>query len=78
LAKHFAIPFYVLCPPASRAAFGKEITIEIRPDKELLWYEGIALAPKGAKGYYPAFDITPAELITRHIKLVLTSRQGTV
>lgn len=71
LARHFNIPFYVLCPPASGASSGRQISIEIRPDKELLWYEGIALAPKGAKGYYPAFDITPAGLITGHIHLEL-------
>ncbi len=69
LAKHFDIPFYVLCPPASGAITGKDIKIEIRPDKELLEYRGICLAPKGAKGYYPAFDITPKELITKHIYL---------
>ena len=71
LARHFNIPFYVLCPPASGASSGRQISIEIRPDKELLWYGGLALAPKGAKGYYPAFDITPAELITKHIHLEL-------
>jgi methylthioribose-1-phosphate isomerase len=69
LARHFKIPFYVLCPPASEAKSGKDIKIEIRPDKELLEYRGVRLAPKGVKGYYPAFDITPNNLITMHIKL---------
>ena len=69
LAKHFHIPFYVLCPPASGLASGKDIKIEIRPDKEMLEYQGLRLAPKGAKGYYPAFDVTPKELITKHIYL---------
>ena len=69
LAKHFCIPFYVFCPPVSGAKTGKDIKIEIRPDKELLEYEGIRLAPKGAKGYYPAFDVTPCKLITKHIHL---------
>lgn len=69
LARHFGIPFYVLCPPSSNAASGKDIKIEIRPDKELLEYNGVRLAPKGVKGYYPAFDITPNKLITRHIYL---------
>ena len=66
-AGHFKIPFYVLCPPASGAKSGKDIKIEIRPDKEMLEYEGVRLAPVGAKGYYPAFDITPNNLITKHI-----------
>jgi len=72
LAKHFKIPFYVLCPPASNLESGKEIKIEIRPDKELLEYCGVRLAPKGVKGYYPAFDVTPNELITKHIYLEMT------
>ncbi|MDD5195726.1 MAG: S-methyl-5-thioribose-1-phosphate isomerase, partial [Candidatus Omnitrophica bacterium] len=67
LAKHFNIPFIVICPPASGARSGKDIKIEIRPDEELLTYQGMRLAPKGAKGYYPAFDVTPNELITKHI-----------
>ncbi|MDD2679707.1 MAG: S-methyl-5-thioribose-1-phosphate isomerase [Candidatus Omnitrophica bacterium] len=69
LARHFKIPFYVLCPPASRLKSGKDIKIEIRPDKEMLEYQGLCLAPKGVKGYYPAFDVTPNKLITRHIYL---------
>jgi methylthioribose-1-phosphate isomerase len=69
LAKYFKTPFYCLCPPASGAKSGREIKIEIRPDKELLEYRGLRLAPKGVKGYYPAFDITPNKFITKHIYL---------
>lgn len=71
LAKTFNIPFYVLCPPPSHLATGKGIKIEVRPDRELFNFCGINCAPKGAKGYYPAFDITPNELITKHIYLNL-------
>ncbi len=69
LAKHFNIPFYVLCPPASQVKSGKDIRIEIRPEKELLEFQGLRIAPRGVKGYYPAFDITPNALITKHIYL---------
>jgi len=69
LAKHFNIPFYCLCPPASEARSGIEIKIEIRPDKELLEFGGRRIAPAGVKGYYPAFDVTPNNLITQHIHL---------
>ncbi|MFA5117815.1 MAG: S-methyl-5-thioribose-1-phosphate isomerase [Candidatus Omnitrophota bacterium] len=69
LAEHFKVPFYVVCPPPSKAASGKDIPIEIRPDKELLEYQGVRFAPAGVKGYYPAFDVTPKELITKHIYL---------
>jgi methylthioribose-1-phosphate isomerase len=71
LAKYFDIPFYVLCPPASSAKTGKDIKIEVRSDKELLMFQGTSIAPKGAKAYYPAFDITPNELIAKHIYLKL-------
>lgn len=67
LAKHFKMPFYVLCPPPSSVRSGKDIKIELRPDKEMLEYEGIRIAPVGVKGYYPAFDVTPHNLITKHI-----------
>ena len=69
VARHFNIPFIVLCPPASGAKTGKEIKIEIRPDKELLEFQGKRIAPKGVKGYYPAFDVTPNALISEHIYL---------
>jgi len=69
LAKYFKIPFYVLCPPPSRVKSGKEIKIEIRPEIEVLEYQGIRLAAKGVRAYYPAFDVTPAGLITKHIYL---------
>ncbi|MBP7089169.1 MAG: S-methyl-5-thioribose-1-phosphate isomerase [Candidatus Omnitrophica bacterium] len=69
LAKHFGIPFYVICPPVSSAKTGKDIRIEIRPDKELLEIKGVSIGPKGVCGYYPAFDITPNKLITKHIYL---------
>jgi methylthioribose-1-phosphate isomerase len=69
VAKYFKVPFYVLCPPPSKLKSGKEIKIEIRPDNELKMYQGLLLAPKEVKAYYPAFDVTPAKLITKHIYL---------
>ncbi|MDD5097106.1 MAG: S-methyl-5-thioribose-1-phosphate isomerase [Candidatus Omnitrophica bacterium] len=69
VANYFKIPFYVLCPPPSKLKTGKDIKIEIRPDDELKIYQGLLLAPKEVKAYYPAFDVTPAKLITKHIYL---------
>jgi len=69
VAKYFKIPFYVLCPPPSRLKSGKEIKIEIRPGNELKIYQGLYLAPKQVKAHYPAFDVTPKNLITKHIYL---------
>jgi len=69
VAKYFKIPFYVLCPPCSKLKSGKDIKIEIRPGNELKIYQGLYLAPKEVKAYYPAFDVTPRKLITKHIYL---------
>jgi methylthioribose-1-phosphate isomerase len=63
--------YLYLCPPTSKAESGQDIKIEVRPDKEMLKFRGIPLAPKGIKGYYPAFDITPHNLISKHIYLEL-------
>jgi methylthioribose-1-phosphate isomerase len=46
---------------------GEDIPIEERDEKELLTYRGRRVYPEEAKGYYPAFDRTPAEYITRLI-----------
>jgi methylthioribose-1-phosphate isomerase len=69
VAKYFKIPFYVICPPVSKLKNGNQIKIEIRPDNELKIYQGLVLAPKEVKAYYPAFDVTPVKLITKHIYL---------
>jgi len=69
LASYFNVPFYVICPPASKAETGRDIRIEVRPEKELLEICGKQIAPLGTKAYYPAFDITPNNLITKHIYL---------
>ena len=69
VAKYFKIPFYVLCPPPSKLKRDRDIKIEVRHGDELKIYQGLYLAPKNVKAYYPAFDITPAKLITRHIHL---------
>ena len=71
LARRFKLPLYVLAPPPSQAKTGKDIKIEVRPDKELLEFAGRRIAPQKAKGYYPAFDITPKSLIAKHITLEL-------
>lgn len=71
LARHFGLPFFVLSPPPSQAKTKDDIKIEIRPDKELLEFCGRRIAHKKAKGLYPAFDVTPHNLITKHIPLEL-------
>jgi methylthioribose-1-phosphate isomerase len=67
-AHHFGVPFYV-CAPLSTidiaCTTGAEIKIEERPSAEVtdMWFAD-RLAPEGVGVYNPAFDVTPARLIT--------------
>jgi methylthioribose-1-phosphate isomerase len=67
LAKRHGIPFYVVAPLSTfdpKIASGKEIPIEERSADEVTGYRNTRWAPKGIKVRNPAFDVTPAELIT--------------
>lgn len=66
-AKHHGIPFYVAAPastfdPTTRT--GDEILIEQRDANEVRCGFGKATAPDGVSIYNPAFDVTPASLIS--------------
>lgn len=61
------IPFIVAAPTSSfdlSILEGNDIPIEHRNDAEITQFAGTAIAPKETKTFNPAFDITPAELIT--------------
>ena len=67
LAARHGIPFYVCAPTSSvdlAMADGSAIPIEERKADELLEFRGIRVAPPGTDVRNPAFDVTPAELIT--------------
>ena len=67
LAKHFKIPFYVVCPYSTvdlRTPRGADIEIEERAPSEVLEVYGVQVAPRNAKVFNPAFDVTPGELIS--------------
>ena len=67
LAKHHGIPFYIVAPSTTfdlKIKSGKQIPIEERSSDEVTHFAGIPTAPKGVKVYNPAFDVTPAHLIT--------------
>ena len=66
LAKHYNIPFYVACPSATidfALPDGASIPIEARNGDEVRENN----AEAGLKVYNPAFDVTPAALITGFI-----------
>jgi methylthioribose-1-phosphate isomerase len=67
LAKRHAIPFYVAAPLSTfdpKIPDGSHIPIEERAPEELTGYRGVRWAPEGIAVRNPAFDVTPAELIT--------------
>lgn len=70
LARHFGLPFYVACPSSTfdrDTATGSEIVIEERGSEEILCFGERQTGPNGVKTRNPAFDVTPAELVTGFI-----------
>jgi methylthioribose-1-phosphate isomerase len=66
-ARHHGIPFHVAAPASTvdrSVAGGDGIPIEERSPEEITTLAGIAIAARGTPAYNPAFDVTPAELIT--------------
>ena len=67
LAKRHQVPFYVACPVATidpRIACGAEIPIEERDGQELAGFGDARWTPDNIALCNPAFDITPADLVT--------------
>ncbi len=67
LARRHGLPFYVAAPTSTfdpKTADGSVIEIEERPGQEVTGYRGVRWAPEGVKVRNPAFDVTPADLIS--------------
>ncbi|GGU89005.1 methylthioribose-1-phosphate isomerase [Streptomyces albospinus] len=80
LARYHRIPFIVVAPTSTadlQTEEGAAIEVEQRPGHEVTEFSlphmwgagaeagaGIPVAPLGAHAYNPAFDVTPAELVT--------------
>ncbi|MFQ3650739.1 MAG: S-methyl-5-thioribose-1-phosphate isomerase, partial [Gemmataceae bacterium] len=66
-AKYHGVPFYVAAPSTTfdlSLPDGSAIPIEQRAAREITHGLGKQIAPEGIAVYNPAFDVTPAELIT--------------
>ena len=66
-ARAAGVPFYVAAPRSTidlQTATGDDIPIEEREGDEMLVIGGTRIAPSEVSGRYPAFDVTPAELVT--------------
>ena len=67
LAHAHGVPFYVAAPVSTidpNSPSGAEIPIEERSAQEVTEIHGTRVAPEGVPVRHPAFDVTPARLIT--------------
>ncbi|QDV43700.1 Methylthioribose-1-phosphate isomerase [Stieleria neptunia] len=67
LARHHGIPFYVAAPTNTfdlELDSGDDIPIEQRGRDEVAAPHGVGIVPDAANVLNPAFDVTPAELVT--------------
>lgn len=67
LADYHGVPFYVVAPISTfdlTLGTGADIPIEERDGNEVRGVPGKLIAPRNVKVYNPAFDVTPAGLIT--------------
>jgi S-methyl-5-thioribose-1-phosphate isomerase len=66
-AARAGVPFVVAAPESTVDAetpSGDDVRIELRSPDEVLSVGATRTAPEGAQGFNPAFDITPADLVT--------------
>ena len=73
---HADVPFLVAAPTSTvdlRTASGADIHVEQRNEAEVLGWAGAAgpVAPQGSRAHNPAFDVTPAGLVS-----ALTTERG--
>lgn len=64
-ARHFKLPYFAtVLKPDAKAPDPSAVPIEERDGEETLHCLGIRSASPLAKGWYPAFDVTPPELVS--------------
>lgn len=64
VASHYGVPVYITGDPDRFHKDHRDVEIEFRNPQLCLFAMGVKTAGEGVKGYYPAFDITPPDLIT--------------
>jgi methylthioribose-1-phosphate isomerase len=73
------VPFIVVAPSSTvdlKTPSGDAIPIERRSASEVLEVNGRRVAPENAEAYNPAFDVTPANLISAIITELGVIRPG--
>ena len=79
IAQAHHVPFYVVAPKSTidlSTAHGSDIPIERRPDREVTHCGHHRVVPEGVGVENPAFDVTPASLITGIITEEGVIKQG--
>lgn len=69
-ARYHAVPCYVVAPLSTfdaATADGAAIPIEERDGDEVLLIDGVRITPTGTRAANPAFDVTPAALVTAFV-----------
>ncbi|NOZ06278.1 MAG: S-methyl-5-thioribose-1-phosphate isomerase [Chloroflexi bacterium] len=67
VARDNDVPFYCVAPTSTvdlRTPSGNQIPIEERDPDEVLYVDGVRIAPEGVRAANPAFDVTPNRLVT--------------
>jgi S-methyl-5-thioribose-1-phosphate isomerase len=70
LAREHGVPFYVAAPLSTfdlATERGEAIPIEERSEEEVTEVGGVAVANPGSRAFNPAFDVTPARLVTAFV-----------
>jgi methylthioribose-1-phosphate isomerase len=67
LAKRYGVPFFSYVQEPGETTSGKEVTIEFRPDDEVVVFQGKRRYPDCVNAFYPAFDVTPHQYISQLI-----------
>ncbi len=65
--REFGVPYYVTGAPDRKKASISDVTIEYREGDSVLEHQGIKVTVPGVRGLYPAFDVTPARLVTGYV-----------
>ena len=63
VASYYSVPYYAIGFPSTKHKSVDDVKIEMREGNEVLEFASTRVAEKGIKGLYPAFDITPPQLI---------------
>lgn len=63
-ADYYGIPYFVSGSPDIQHEKVSSVEIEHRDERDVLEAMGMRTAMEGVKGYYPAFDITPPNLVS--------------